>query len=58
VKTYPYYEIWIDHRTGAYEVARWDAPGEAVVVQTNLGTREKAQAACAEWERREAEKSS
>jgi hypothetical protein len=56
VKTYSHYAVWKDHVTGDYEVVRWSNPNMAVVVQTNLKTREKAEAACKIWQQREADK--
>ena len=56
MKTYPHYAVWKDHVTGDYEVVRWSTPNMAVVVQTNLKTREKAEAACKIWQQREADK--
>ena len=56
MKTYPHYAVWKDHATGDYEVVRWNNPDIAIVVQTNLKTREKAEAACKIWQQREADK--
>ena len=53
---YPHYAVWIDNKTGYFEVVRWDNPDIAVVVQTNIKTREKAEAACKIWQQREDEK--
>ena len=53
---YPHYAVWKDHTTGDFEVVRWDNLAIAVVVQTNIKTREKAQVACAEWQQREDDK--
>ena len=53
---YPQYRVWKDHVLGCFEVARWDNENIAVIVQTGILTREKAEAARAEWQRREEEK--
>jgi hypothetical protein len=53
---YPQYRVWKDHVLGCYEVARWDSANIAVIVQTNILTRRKAEAARAEWQRRGQEK--
>jgi hypothetical protein len=53
---YPQYRVWKDHVLGCYEVARWDNENIAVIVQTNILTREKAEAARDEWQQREKEK--
>ena len=53
---YPQYRVWKDHVLGCFEVARWDNENIAVIVQTNILTREKAEAARADWQQREAEK--
>jgi hypothetical protein len=55
---YPQYRVWKDHVLGCFEVARWDTPDIAVIVQTNILTREKAEAARAEWQQREDKKTS
>lgn len=47
------YSLWRDGSLGIYEVVRWDGDGAAVIVQTNLVTREKAAHALAEWRERE-----
>jgi hypothetical protein len=56
VKIYPYYAVWKEHTTGDYEVVRWNNPDIAIVVQTNIKTREKAEEARKTWEAREADK--
>ena len=57
MKTYPHYYIWKDPDFDCYEIVRWDNHRTAVVVQTNILTREKAQQAALEWRKREQEKS-
>jgi len=56
VNTYPLYSYWIDHRTGDYEVVRWDSPLKHEVVQTNIKTRDKAVEATETWQKRDADK--
>jgi spore coat protein CotH len=43
------FSIWRDGSTGAYEVVCWDSDRAAVVVQTNILTREKAEHALTLW---------
>ena len=54
MKVYPYYAVWVEHTTGDYEVVRWNNPDIAIVVQTNIKTRAKAEAACKIWQARAA----
>jgi hypothetical protein len=56
VTTYPHYAVWKDHVTGDFEVVCWSTPDTAVVVQTNVKTREKAEAACKTWQQRQADR--
>jgi hypothetical protein len=53
---YPTYATWMDHRTGSFEVVRWDGPGQYEIVQTNIRTRAKATAARNIWRQREWER--
>jgi hypothetical protein len=55
-RKHPKYTVWVDNRTNCFEVVRWDQPDIAVVVQTNILTREKAEAACRIWQQRETER--
>jgi hypothetical protein len=48
--------VRIDHRTDCFEVIRWDGPDSWQAVQTNILTREKAEAACETWRQRETER--
>lgn len=55
--TLPSYSAWLDHRTGSWTVLRWNGPTlDAVPVQSNILTHEKALQALAEWRARQAEK--
>jgi hypothetical protein len=49
------YAIWRDHRTGTFEVVRWENQHH-IVVQTNIPTRGKAMAAADTWRQREKER--
>jgi hypothetical protein len=51
---YPHYTVWKDHVRGHFEVVKWPGPDIAVVVQTNIKTRAKAEEACKIWQARAA----
>jgi hypothetical protein len=45
------------YRYGIHEIVRIGEDGKVAVVETNIRTKEKAEQACQDWERREREKS-
>ena len=52
------YAVWRDHSHNIYEIVRWggDDAKDFVVVQTNIRTVEKANAAKVIWQQREQER--
>ena len=56
-KTYPHYSLWQDWFNKQYEVVRWESRQHYDIVQANIRTREKAERALLDWQRREEEKS-